>query len=302
MPPTKVLKRDIQISKHDFAYRGSFAAMASPCETLIDTDDKQLAEKITRIVAHEAWRIEQKFSRYRDDNILYRIHHANGNTISVDDELSLLLDFAQQCYELSDGLFDITSGVLRRAWTFDGSDNVPDQQQTDALLQYIGWDKVSWHTPDLSLPQGMEIDLGGIGKEYAVDKAGLLAAEATDRPVLINFGGDLFATKAPHERESWQVGIESIGGSDKTAVITIKSGGIATSGDAKRFLQCDGKRYSHVLNPKTGRSVEQAPQSVTVAAPSCIEAGFLSTLAMLHGKHAKEFLQAQDVLFWIQGE
>lgn len=294
------LERVYQLEKIDFGFRGSFTAMASPCEVLIETDNSALASDISKIVADEAWRIEQKFSRYRDDNILYKIHHANGEKTKVDDELSLLLNFSQQCYELSEGLFDITSGVLRRAWTFDGSDNVPTREQCEALLKNVGWDKVTWQSPYLTLPRGMEIDLGGIGKEYAVDKAGLLAAEATDLPVLINFGGDLFATRPPHSREAWQVGIESIGGSDKTAIITIKSGGIATSGDAKRYLERDGKRYSHVLNPTTGRSVKNAPKSVTVAAPSCIEAGFMSTLAMLQGKEAKSFLQAQDVLFWIQ--
>lgn len=300
MKPNNKLKRDYQLEKIDFGYRGMFKAMASPCEVLIETNDSELASRVSEIVANEAWRIEQKFSRYRDDNILYKIHHANGEKIEVDEELSLLLDFAQQCYELSDGLFDITSGVLRKVWRFDGSDNIPSHKQCQALLNNIGWDKVTWQSPYLTLPKNMEIDLGGIGKEYAVDKAGLLAAEATDQPVLINFGGDLFATKPPLSRDAWQVGIESIGGSDKTAVITIKSGGIATSGDAKRYLERDGKRYSHVLNPTTGRSVKNAPQSVTVAAPSCIEAGFLSTLAMLQGKEADSFLQAQDALFWIQ--
>jgi FAD:protein FMN transferase len=274
--------------------------MASPCEVLIEVDDDLLASQITEIVAHEAWRIEDKFSRYRDDNILYQIHNAKGKSIVVDEELSQLLDFSQQCYELSEGLFDITSGVLRRIWKFDASSNLPTRKQAKALLKYIGWNKVSWQPPYITLPEGMEIDLGGIGKEYAVDKAAKMVIERTDKPVLINFGGDLFATKPPLSRESWQVGIESIGGSEQTGLIQIKSGGIATSGDARRFLENNGKRYSHVLNPRKGWPVSQAPKSITVAAPRCIDAGFLSTLAMLKGAQAKSFLEAQDVLFWVQ--
>ena len=274
--------------------------MASPCEVLIESSDGQLADKITDIVATEAWRIEQKFSRYRHDNLLYQIHHAKGKTIEVDEELAHLLNFSQQCYQLSDGLFDITSGVLRRIWIFDGSDNIPSRKQAKVLLKLIGWDKVSWQPPYIRLPEGMQIDLGGIGKEYAVDKAAMLASKETDKPILVNFGGDIFATKAPLSREAWQVGVESIGGSDKTGLIQIKAGGIATSGNAKRYLERDGKRYSHVLNPNTGWPVSHAPKSVTVAAPSCIEAGFLSTMAMLKGKQAESFLQAQGVLFWIQ--
>jgi len=297
---TITLRREFNIENISTGYRGSFNAMASPCEVLIEADDAQLASQVTEVVANEAWRIEQKFSRYRDDNILYQIHKANGKPVEVDEELSHLLNFSQQCFQLSNGLFDITSGVLRRIWKFDGSDKIPTRKQAKALLKNIGWDKVIWDQPFFTLPDGMEIDLGGIGKEYAVDKAALLAAEKTDKPVLINFGGDLFATKPPLSRKAWQVGVESIGGSDKTGLIQIEAGGIATSGDAQRYLERDGKRYSHVLNPKTAWSVSHAPKSVTVAAPRCIEAGFLSTMAMLKGKDAKSFLQAQDVLFWIQ--
>ena len=296
----KELKRDVQLEKIDSGYRGMFDAMASPCEVLIETDDAELASKITDIVAKEAWRIEQKFSRYRNDNILYQIHHANGKKVEVDEEFTLLLNFAQQCYELIEGLFDITSGVLRRIWTFDCSDKIPTHKQSKALLEHIGWHKITWEPPFITVPRGMEIDLGGLGKEYAVDKAGELTKKTTHQPVLINFGGDLLATKPPLSRDAWHVGIESIGGSNKTGIIKIKSGGIATSGDEKRYLERKGKRYSHVLNPRTARSVSNAPRSVTVASPSCIEAGFLSTLAMLQGKEAKSFLQTQDVLFWIQ--
>ena len=274
--------------------------MGSPCETLIETTDEKLAAEVTRAVASEAWRIETKFSRYRDDNVIHQIHNAEGQKTKVDAELSLLLDFAQECYRLSDGLFDITSGVLRRIWKFDGSDNIPSQQQSDALLEIIGWNKVSWQPPYFTLPAGMEIDLGGIGKEYAVDKAGQLARQLTDIPVLVNFGGDLFATSAPLTKSAWQVGIESVNDTAHSAMITISNGGVATSGDANRFLESDGIRYSHVLDPGTGRSVQGAPKSVTVAAETCIEAGFLSTLAMLKGKHARSFLQTQDVVFWIQ--
>ena len=103
--------------------------MASDCELLVDSSDAELTHELTQIVATEAWRIEQKFSRYRDDSILCEIHGARGRAVSVDEETSGLLNFAARCYQLSDGLFDITSGVLRKAWVFDGSDNIPSSCQ-----------------------------------------------------------------------------------------------------------------------------------------------------------------------------
>ena len=159
------------------------------------------------IAADEALRIEGKFSRYRGDSVIARIHERRGAPIDVDEETAALIDFASQCHDLSDGLFDITSGVLRGAWRFDGSDRIPDPAAVDRLLPLVGFDKLEWLSPRLTLPAGMELDFGGIGKEYAVDRAFELLAARHAGPFLVNFGGDLRANRPP-AHGSWQVGIE----------------------------------------------------------------------------------------------
>ena len=110
--------------------------------------------------------------------------------MEVDDETARLIDFGEKLYHMSDGLFDITSGILRRAWKFDGSDNLPKPALIKEIIKQVGWDKVSWQNKCLSMRPGMEIDLGGIGKEYAVDLAIQQLQPLTDRSVLVNFGGD----------------------------------------------------------------------------------------------------------------
>jgi len=111
--------------------------------------------------------------------------------------------------------------------------------------------------------------------------------------VLINLGGDIQVTQARRHQQPWQVGIENHRG-----IIPILHGALATSGDAKRFLLSKGKRYSHILNPKTGWPVAGAPSSVTTYAPLCVQAGCLATLALLKGRDAEDFLQSQDVKYW----
>lgn len=274
--------------------------MAGPCEVLFDSSDRLLVQGLAEVVRDEAVRIETDFSRYRDDNEVYAINHARGQAVTVTDELAALLDFADRAFRLSGGLFDITSGVLRRFWRFDGSDSVPSRKSVKAVLPLIGWDKVGWDGRTIVLPEGMEIDLGGIGKEYAVDRAAaLIRQRAAELPTLVNFGGDLFATRPPRGQAAWQVGVESLGGG-AAAGISLKQGGLATSGDARRYIERDGVRYPHVLNPRTGWPVMRAPRSVTVAAPDCLQAGFLATLAMLHGDEAEDFLSAQSVKSWVQ--
>jgi thiamine biosynthesis lipoprotein len=279
-------------------FSGRFQAMGSPCELLSEATSAKEAEELTALVAAEAWRVEDKFSRYLDGNIIDQINTAEGRPIEVDAETSDLLEFSEMLFALSDGAFDITSGTLRRAWTFDGSDNLPSRDEVAELLRRVGWGKAKWKTPVLTLPAGMEIDLGGIGKEFAVDKAVLELQATSDTPCLVNFGGDLAVTAPPDRRQAWTVGIETVvpGGAEK--LIELRHGALATSGDARRFLMKDGIRYSHVLDPRTGWPVTGAASSITVAADRCTQAGMLATLAMLKGTSAEKFLDDQTEQYW----
>ena len=272
--------------------------MGSPCELVCETPRRSLALALSKRVAAEAWRIEDKFSRYLDDNIVDYINSADGQPVEVDDETAQLLDFARTLYELSDGGFDITSGVLREAWQFDGSDRVPSQQRIEQALQRVGWHRVSWTKPILQMPAAMEIDLGGVGKEYAVDRCADLIRKDDTVPCLVNFGGDLAATRSPTQRRNWKVAIEGDTPNEPERLLDLKEGALATSGDARRFLLQDGIRYGHILDPETGWPVTDAPHSVTVAARSCTEAGMISTLAMLKGSDAEEFLESQQLAYW----
>ena len=294
--------------------------MASPCELLIEGASEPLARGLVESARDEAWRIERKFSRYRDDSVIAQMHRSRGTPLSVDDETALLLDFAGQCHTLSGGLFDVTSGVLRAAWRFDGSGHLPDPALVEALCRRIGWHRVVWQRPWFTLPRDMELDLGGIAKEYAVDRVlGLLMAQAP-LPMLVNFGGDIVVSGPRSAGRAWQVGIErpvaaaTLTGANATArsgaaanvaagaeagLIALSAGGLATSGDARRFLLSEGVRYGHILDPRSGWPVRDAPRSVTVAAPTCTEAGVLATLAMLQGAQAETWLAAQHMPHWV---
>lgn len=288
-----------RLARGDDHWIGSFSAMASPCEVLVDTAAVADAGRVLRIVSREAWRIEGKFSRYRSDSVISRINRSGGCAIELDVETADLLDFAALCWNLSEGRFDVTSGILRRAWKFDGSDRIPEAADVSALLSRIGWSKVEWERPRLRLQAGMEIDLGGIGKEYAVDRCLRLAREECDAALLVNFGGDLAAGGFREGNRPWRVGIEDPD-AEESAVrgIEIRDTALATSGDSRRYLERGGVRYSHILDPVTGWPVPNAPRSVTVAAPTCLEAGMLATIAHLRGAEAETFLEAQGVRAW----
>ncbi|WP_241242285.1 FAD:protein FMN transferase [Thalassotalea sp. G2M2-11] len=300
------MDRQVECITRDGGFTLTFFAMASPCEVLIDTLDKRLAMLIGQKVAAEAWRIEDKYSRYQTTSVCGQLNTNAGTRCPIDEETYLLLQFAEQCYQLSDGLFDITSGVLRRAWHFDCSDNIPTEQQIAKWLPLVGWQRVSFDRHGFTMAKNMEIDFGGIGKEYAVDKAmdivQSIIKQQTEAvmPVLINFGGDLAVNGPRNSDQAWQVGVEHPSLTEQSVMmVSIRYGAIATSGDANRYLLKNGVRYSHVLDVKTGWPVKNPPKSITVAAPKCIQAGLLATLALLRGSQASEYLSEQEIKHWV---
>jgi FAD:protein FMN transferase len=275
-----------------------FVAMGGPCELLLDTTDPTISRALAGLAAGEAARIEGKFSRYRPESIVSAINSSQGNAVVVDAETASLLDYAAQCHSLSDGLFDITSGVLRRCWKFDGSDRVPEPAAIAELLPLIGFDKVHWRARCIRLPAGMEIDLGGFGKEYAVDRVLGLITQRYAGAALVNFGGDLAANRAP-SAGPWRVGVERPDAvREARLLLELSQGALATSGDTHRYVLRDGVRYSHILDVRTGWPIAGVPRSVTVAAHTCVQAGTLATFAMLQGNGAESFLEAHGVRFW----
>ena len=290
----------LQLIRRDDYWCGRFQAMGSPCEVLLSCISEQQAHELALLVQAEALRIEHKYSRYRDDNIIHQINHAAGQPIQLDAESAQLLDYAQLCFQLSEGRFDITSGILRRVWSFDGSDHLPSLEQIEPLLPLIGFQRLDWQNPNLRMPVGMEIDLGGIGKEYAVDRAALLLQQQGIDNGLVNFGGDIHVIGPRAAETPWAIAIEDpdqmLAAKDS---ITLSRGAMATSGDTHRFLLHDGIRYSHILAPTTGWSIPDAPRSVSVIASTCLEAGMLATFAMLKGAEAETFLQEEAVEHWV---
>ena len=274
-------------------HRFTFRAMAAENEVQMHCEDASRAEAAAAAAIAEVQRIEAKYSRYRATSIVSRINaQAGGAPVAIDAETSGLLAFAAACHGQSAGVFDATSGVLRRAWRFDAG-RVPTHDELAPLLALIGWTRVELTGATVRLPvPGMELDFGGFGKEYAVDRAALVLNAMGVTSALVNLAGDLTILGSQPDGSPWRVGIRHPRREDALlASLPVRSGAIATSGDYERFIEVDGVRHCHILDPRSGRSVHSF-QSVTVHASSCLVAGSASTIAMLKGE--------EDGLAWLE--
>ena len=190
-------------------FRERFRAMGSPCELQLWAASRAEAAPLVAAARAEVERLEAKYSRYRPASLLSRINASAGDAggVEVDEETARLLDYARTCFETSGGLFDPTSGILRRAWDLR-SGRVPAQAEIDALLGRTGWRHVRWCAPRVALTlPGMELDFGGFVKEYAADRVAELCRSLGARHGLVDLGGDLSLVGPHPDGSPWRVGI-----------------------------------------------------------------------------------------------
>jgi len=257
------------------------------CATVrfVDRRGRAAAEALARAVESEALRIEVKFSRYRERSLVSEINRAAGRTpVAVDAETDFLVGTALDLWRESGGRFDPTVGVLRKAWDFT-SGRVPSPDEVAALLPLVSGSAVSLREGTVFLRKpGMELDLGGVGKEYAVDRAAEVLRGAGVSSALVEFAGDVRTVGQRGDGRPWRVGIAHPRRPGKVAFALNLKGeaGVATSGDYERSFVKDGVRYHHILDATTGWPARGVASATAVAA-TAFEAGRFTTLAMLLG-------------------
>ena len=268
--------------------------MGGPARLVIkETSGQRLdLDDVARQVHTLLGSLEARYSRYRVDSIVSVINQRAGSGIftEVDAETQALLDLAGRLWGASGGLFDITSGPLRQAWDFRAGGGA-DPAQIELTLPLVGWEQIEWQGSSIHLPTpGVEIDLGGLAKEYAVDSAISLMRNLKVTSAMIELAGDV-ATIGDSNNTPWRVGIQDPEGTGSLCAVQLSNAAIATSGNYARRIDFEGGQYGHLLNPKTGWPVE-GPTSVSVLDSHCLTAGAVATVACLHSeKDARAWLE-----------
>ena len=254
----------------------------------VDDGGVERAEWLARAVESEALRIEAKFSRYRESSVVSEINRNAGRTpVAVDAETEMLVRAALDMAHMTQGRFDPTVGPLRRAWDFKTS-RVPSADEISQLLPLVDAGAVSVRdrTVFLRKPR-MEIDLGGVGKEYAVDRAARILEAEGIGSALVNFAGDVRTIGSRGDGHPWKIGVADPRdrGRCRFAVRALGGAGVATSGDYERGFVKDGVRYHHILDARTGWPA-RGLSSVTTIAATAFRAGRFATAAFLLGAEA----------------
>jgi FAD:protein FMN transferase len=251
----------------------------------VDDRGTEAAEAIARRAMEEAERIERKYSRYLPGSVISQINRNAGRTpVAVDPETVELVETALRLADLTGGAFAPTVGALRRVWNFK-EERVPTREEVEALLPLVDCRQVSVRNGTVFLRrEGMELDLGGIGKEYAVDRVAAQLRQEGVESAVVNLAGDLCTVGTRADGRPWKIGVQDPRerGKIRFAVRLMGDGGVASSGDYERFFVKAGVRYHHLLDARTGWPA-RGIASTTTLAPTAFEAGLAATASFLIG-------------------
>lgn len=270
--------------------RFRWGALGTNCDVQYVCADEARARAFELAAVGWVAAFEAKYSRFRPSSLLSRINAAaGGDWVDIDPEMELFLDLAGSLHQLTRGVLDVTALPVMRLWDYRAAQpRIPSKQEILAALQLVGWEKVQRQPGRVRLAAGMAIDFGGWGKEYAVDAVAQLAGKHGINCALVDFGHDLCAVGAAPGKPGWHIGLEDPAkpGTACWGSVAAKDCGIASSGDYVRGFTLNGRRYGHIVDPRTGWPVANGCRQVTVIARSCLQAGALSTAAFILGAEA----------------
>ena len=278
--------------------RLSFPALGTNCEVqYVASEGDQQAAAFEHEAAAWVNAFEAKYSRFRPDSLISRINAAAGREgVEIDEETEALLNLCDTLFSMTQGVLDPTALPLIRLWNYKAEKpRIPSAAEIAAVRSLVGWKKVQRSSGKVFLPEaGMALDFGGFGKEYAIDIVAQIATEHGISSALVDFGHDLRALNPPPGRPAWHIGLEDPHKPGATfGSVAIAGKGIASSGDYLRAFTLDGKRYGHIIDPRTGWPVANGCMQATVIAASCLQAGVLSTTAFVLGvPKGIEFIQS----------
>ena len=265
----------------------TFQAMGTQCRASFAAPSPQAGRNFTAQLLDWVAEFESTYSRFLPESVVSRINQNAGIAwVEIDPNTERLLALCAEMNFLTRGVFDPTALPLIQLWNWKAAPPViPTADEIKSTLQKVGWRKVQRRPGAIFLPEpGMALDLGGIGKEYAVDMAIQLAVQSGVADVLIDFGQDLKVHGIPPGRPAWHIGLEDPLNPGKCWTgLAVLNAAVASSGDYFRRFELNGRRYGHILDPRTGYPVDNGCRAVSVIAPNCTIAGILSTAAFVLG-------------------
>lgn len=280
-------------------YERSFYSMGSTVELKFYSPNEELFHRVVNACVERTKEIDRLFSNYRDDSVLAEVNRNAGvRPVPVPGEFLSLVRTSIRYSELTEGAFDITIGSLFELWRAETkAGRLPLRSRIRDVLGCTGFRKIKIDEVKSQVfldGDCVRLDFGAIGKGYAVDEMVKIARESGITRGLVNFGGNIYAMNPPAGKKSWDVGVRKPGsGSEIISRLDLANKGVATSGDYERYFEHGGKRYSHIIDPRTGWPAEDMT-SVVAVSKNATEADVFSTAVSVLGPRGAKMFARKD--------
>lgn len=232
------------------------------------------------------YELESRFSVTDDESDIYAVNHADGAAVSVSDDTLQLLSAALDYCRMTDGALDVSIYPVLREWGFTTeSYQVPDEETIAALLENVDYTRVQVDEKHktVTLPSGMEIDLGSVAKGYTGDQVIQIFREAGVTSGIISLGGNVQVLGTKEDGSPWRIGIQDPNGDGFVGVVEVVDKAVVTSGGYERYFEENGETYWHILDPKTGKPARKGVVSATIVGESGTMCDALSTALFVMG-------------------
>ncbi len=297
-----VLKKDSEKVFAVYSEKGlkilSFQAFGTLCKVKFPLCDSINHEFVFKEIVYWVSSFERRYSRYLPDSWISMVNASAGSKpVELSSKDNHLIKAASFAFFQSNQAIDPSCLPLTLLWQKAKSQNqVPKEAEIKKAKALVNWQLVQISEDEIYLPiEGMGLDFGGFGKEYAVDKVSSLLVDLSVENFLVDFGGDIFAAGHAAEECSWKVGIEIPEGNERPAfVVNLTNRGLATSGNYRKFFDLNGKRYGHTIDHRTGYPTIHSELSASLISSSCLKSGIASTACLMSGKqHALRMINSE---------
>lgn len=259
-------------------------------ETLVSIKAPLRAQRSARSAIEESFlKMEETqgvMNRFEKQSEVSRINNVRpGEKIRLSTEMSRILNKCVELNRISDGAFDITATPLINLWgDYKEKEELPTRREIIDALESVGTENINLKGNTLYIRhEGVKIDLSGIAKGYVVDEGVKILKERGIKNCLIDAGGDMYCLGDGPDNKGWHVGIRHPREDSLIGMLTLNNQAVATSGDYQKFFMVGGKRFSHIIDPRTGYPVKNNVMSMTVITNDCIMADGLATALMVLG-------------------
>lgn len=279
-------------------YEASAFHMGQKFSLVLYAPSDKSAEEGSKRVFDRIRELDLKLSDYRSESELSRLCNSAkpGVPVPVSDDLYDVLQASLQASRETDGLFDVTVAPLVQLWrTARRTKRLPDATALQTALKGVGYRNITLHESPRAVEfarAGMRIDVGGIGVGWALDDVGMRLRKSGVTRFLIDGSGDILCGDPPPDRPAWRIAVQPLTEKgEETVLLGIRNCAVTTSGDAYRFVEIDGRRYSHIVDPRTGMGLTER-SSVTLIAPTAVVAdSYAKAVNILGPEKGIEFIE-----------